>query len=1008
MPAPPALLELIARFKDNRESFAAPSRNEADSRQQFVNPLLEAMKWDVANRGGLAENYKPVVVEMPLESEARRPDYTLRIGGIRKMFVEAKSPAVGIFRNGEAAYQLRRYVWSAKLPVGILTNFAEFAVYDCRAAPKQTDGASVGRVDYLTLDDYESRWESLCTRFSPMGIQKGGLDKFIAAEGEKRGTAGVDESFLAEIERWRIELAQNLALRNPLLSAAELNFAVQKTLDRIVFLRICEDRGIEKYGRLRTIADGRPKIYPRLAEAFQEADSRYNSGLFHFRPNRKRGESPADTLTLRLSIDDKILSGIIGNLYYPQSPYAFSVISADILGQVYERFLGSEIRLTKSHRARVEQKPEVRHAGGVYYTPSYVVECIVKAAVDSQLKKSAAPSKLRILDPACGSGSFLLGAYQHLLDWHLEKYLADAAPHLKRNRIHKIGANAYRLSLKERGRILLDSIFGVDIDAQAGEVTKLSLLLKCLEDENAPDLGMLPGVPALPDLGGNIKCGNSLVENDIYAQGDLIPDNSRMRINAFDWPRGFPQAIKAGGFDSVVGNPPYVRQEILGEAFKNYARSRYKVYHGVADLYAYFIERGISLLRQGGRFSFIVANKWLRANYGAPLREFLRTHEIIGLADFGDLPVFRGATTYPCILTVGGGEPQKTFRAANVGDLEFEDLTKRIADNSFDMSQSKLPTGGWSLVNSQSQKLIEKLRGIGVSLREYIGGKIYFGIKTGLNDAFVIDGNKRAELISADAKSAELIKPFLAGRDVKRYEIASGDKYLILIPKGFTSAARKKFARESDSSPAVCETKATTRKSAAWEFFAANYPAIAAHLEPFEKKARKRHDKGEQWWELRTCDYYAEFQKPKIICPTIVKGASNVFDSAGFFSNDKTTIIVGDLLLLAVINSRVADFFLQTIAATRRGGHYEYKPMYLAQIPIPILKTPADKKRGKEIANLADEMLTLRRKIKATQEPHQQTVLTRSAAALDDRINAAVAVLYGLSDSDLKIINGGE
>ena len=991
MPAPPALLELIARFKDNRESFAAPSRNEADSRQQFVNPLLEAMEWDVANRNGLAENYKPVVVEMPLESEARRPDYTLRIGGIRKMFVEAKSTAVGIFRNGEAAYQLRRYVWSAKLPVGILTNFAEFAVYDCRAAPKQTDGASVGRVDYLTLDDYESRWESLCTRFSPMGIQKGGLDKFIAAEGEKRGTAGVDESFLAEIERWRIELAQNLALRNPLLSAAELNFAVQKTLDRIVFLRICEDRGIEKYGRLRTIADGRPKIYPRLAEAFQEADSRYNSGLFHFRPNRKRGESPADTLTLRLSIDDKILSGIIGNLYYPQSPYAFSVISADILGQVYERFLGSEIRLTKSHRARVEQKPEVRHAGGVYYTPSYVVECIVKAAVDSQLKKSAAPSKLRILDPACGSGSFLLGAYQHLLDWHLEKYLADTAPHLKRNRIHKIGENAYRLSLKERGRILLDSIFGVDIDAQAVEVTKLSLLLKCLEDENAPDLGMLPGVPALPDLGGNIKCGNSLVENDIYAQGDLIPDNSRMRINAFDWPRGFPQAIKAGGFDSVVGNPPYVRQEILGEAFKNYARSRYKVYHGVADLYAYFIERGISLLRQGGRFSFIVANKWLRANYGAPLREFLRTNVAIEqIVDFGELPVFKDAATFPSIVSFRREQPAKQkFEFAMIKRLDFDSLESEIQKCKIILDDRNISGNSWMLVDSVEINFIEKVKAAGIPLADYIDCDIYRGVLTGLNDAFVIDTETRVRLITEDNSSAELIKPFAIGDDIRHYEIRDKKRFLIFARRGVKIK---------------------------------DYPAILAHLEKHRKQLRPRSKdwKGDKWpgrkpgnykwYEIQdTVDYYTRFEKTKIVYPDIAKESRASIDRDGFYlANTCYFIPTDDLYLLAVLNSRVVFHYLKRTAAilgdADKGGRIRWFRQTVKQIPIPVLKTPADKKRGKEIANLADEMLTLRRKIKATQEPHQQTVLTRSAAALDDRIDKIVFALYNLTDAEISII----
>lgn len=256
---------------------------------------------------------------------------------------------------------------------------------------------------------------------------KGSFDKYAAITKGKKGTAEVDAAFLNEIESWREMLAKNIALRNPELSQPALNYAVQQTIDRIIFLRICEDRGIESYGQLMALQNG-TNTSKRLTELFRKADERYNSGLFHFRDEEDFFEPP-DKLTLGLDIDDKPLKEIFQHLYYPDSPYEFSVLGADILGSVYERFLGKVIRLTEGHHAKIEEKPEVKKAGGVYYTPTYIVDYIVKHTV-GKLVEGKTPKqveKLRLLDPACGSGSFLIGAYQFLLDWHLKQYVEDSA-----------------------------------------------------------------------------------------------------------------------------------------------------------------------------------------------------------------------------------------------------------------------------------------------------------------------------------------------------------------------------------------------------------------------------------------------------------------------------------------------------------------------------------------------------------------------------------------------------
>ncbi|PXX31836.1 N-6 DNA methylase [Thalassospira sp. 11-3] len=379
----------------------------------------------MGNHQGFAQQYKEVVHEDTLKigGKSKAPDYSFRIGGVRKFFLEAKKPWVNIKDDLDPAYQLRRYAWSAKLSLSILTDFEEFSVYDTRIKPKKTDKAGVGRILYMRYDEYEDRWGEIASVFSKDAIFKGGFDKWADDLSKKKGTLEVDEAFLAEIEGWRATLAKNIYLRNNHLSQPELNEAVQKTIDRIIFLRICEDRGIEPYQKLGKIGSQK-EVYKKLCDAFKDADDRYNSGLFHFKKGDGSPET-LDTFTLGLKIDDKPLKEILGRLYFPDSPYEFSVLSPDILGQVYERFLGKVIQ-TKAKRATIEEKPEVRKAGGVYYTPVYIVERIVKTILDPLLKGKSpnviagggkAPA-LRILDPACGSGSFLISAYQYLIDWH--------------------------------------------------------------------------------------------------------------------------------------------------------------------------------------------------------------------------------------------------------------------------------------------------------------------------------------------------------------------------------------------------------------------------------------------------------------------------------------------------------------------------------------------------------------------------------------------------------------
>ncbi|MCI0621405.1 MAG: N-6 DNA methylase [Acidobacteria bacterium] len=714
---PSVIGELMARFERNLDAYRSHGYNETQLRREFIDPYFEALGWDIANKAGYAEAYKDVIHEDAIKvgGTTKAPDYCFKIGLARKFFLEAKKPSVNLKDDPHPAYQLRRYAWSAKLPLSILTDFEEFAVYDCRTRPSPTDKPATGRVHYWTYKDYLTHWGEIASIFSKEAILKGSFDKYAVSE-RKRGTATVDAEFLAEIEGWREALAKNLALRNRKLSVHDLNFAVQRTIDRLIFLRICEDRGIEPDGQLQSLLNGE-NTYGRLRHFYGQADDKYNSGLFHFRPEKDRAETP-DEITPTLEIDDKVLKDIISRLYYPQSPYEFSVFPAEILGQVYEQFLGKVIRLTAGHQAKVEEKPEVKKAGGIYYTPAYIVDYNVQQTV-GKLCEGKTPkqiAKLRILDPACGSGSFLIGAYGYLLNYHRDWYVKNGAEQ-HRKELFQAVSGEWRLTTEEKKRILVNNIYGVDIDDQAVEVTKLSLLLKVLEGESDETLKrQLTFVRerALPDLGRNIKCGNSLIGTD-YFDGQLLPDEEAMRrINPFDWKAGFPGIMKAGGFDAVIGNPPYGFHQIHKADVKDYFKDHFTASHGSFEHYFLFYEASLKLLRRSGIHGFIVPVTWLTIPSAHSLRKFIlenfAIHEVAWLPEL----VFANAQVNTLISVIARTAPGKV-RVKIYDSLGFQ----KPPIDEFTTDQSRFIKAGYIIrifEKESDAKLMEKIVAVGVPL----------------------------------------------------------------------------------------------------------------------------------------------------------------------------------------------------------------------------------------------------------------------------------------------------
>jgi type I restriction-modification system DNA methylase subunit len=960
MAVPKKVSELIERFDRNLNAYKQGRYNETQLRLEFINPFFEELGWDITNKQGYAEAYKEVVHEDAIKvgGATKAPDYSFRIGGTRKFFLEAKKPSVDIKYDIHPAYQLRRYAWSAKLPLSILTDFEEFAVYDCRVKPVKTDKASHSRILYFTYTDYIKRWEEIAGIFSREAILKGSFDTYVESKKTKRGTAEVDTAFLQEIERWRDLLARNIALRNPNLSHRELNFSVQRTIDRIIFLRICEDRGIEFYGKLMALQNG-TRIYQRLFQLFRQADDRYNSGLFHFRPEKERPEDSLDRLTPDLNIDDRVLKEILKNLYYPDSPYEFSVLPADILGQVYEQFLGKVIRLTPGHHAVVEDKPEVRKAGGVYYTPTYIVDYIVKQTVGKLVEgKKPGPrgavSKLKILDPACGSGSFLLGAYQFLLNWHRDEYIKDDPEKWvtgRKPRLYQKDTGEWKLTTDERKRILLNNIYGVDIDPQAVEVTKLSLLLKVLEGEDEQTIFqqlVLFHQRVLPDLASNIKCGNSLIGPDFYQgqQMSLLNEEEMYRINAFDWNTEFPEIMNNGGFGAVIGNPPYVfSREQLSQAQRKYFSAKYSASWEKHNTFMLFMELMLRLLNKKGQGGFIVPNSWLTIESAHLLRGIFITHLNI-IADL-NYTVFDRVSMEPCIFIISGIELRDPVLALRA-DSKYKFTSQQLLQVARERWAKELDRRIVFSYGADLMSIIDKVIGMSKSIGEI------FEVRSGLQAYERGKGNPlqtaedvKNHIFDREKWENEQSFRYLQGRDVRRYHLNWSGKWLqygpwLSQPREFEIFSRPRvLLREITSDIPYC-LNATCLSDTYL-----NNKSILNVLHP-------------------------EDDTEELKC------------------------------FLGILNSRIMSlFYKQRAVKSARKIFPKVVIRNLRQFPYPNL---SDSGKRSKLIQLVDRMQDLHKQLAEAKVAQAKTVLQRQIETTDRQIDELVYELYGLTNDEIEIL----
>lgn len=612
--------DVILHLVDNFQN-GIKSKNETETRRYYIDKFFEALGWDVGNEKGKREVIHEDIVKV--KGKTKFPDYGFYFKGKRVFFVEAKDTKVDIKNDSRPAFQLRSYAWSAKLGVSILTDFEEFAVYDCTVRPKENDRTEAARIKYFTYEDYlkEGVFDYIYDLFERENVANGSLDAYSENLCNRKGSETVDVHFLSTLDELRTKLAVVISKLNREMSEKDINYAVQQIIDRIIFLRVAEDRNVENYGLLALANpknkneddfknygfNGENSYYENLNYIFDRANEKYNSGLFD-----------EDAIVRNLNIDDKTIKDIIDELYTPKNPYQFSVIPVEIIGNAYEQFLGKTISIDKNHKAVIELKPEVRKAGGVYYTPEYIVDYIVANTVGEAIKGKTPDEivNIKILDPACGSGSFLLGAYKYLLNYHKEYFLKNKTKKYMGSRYEIIDESG-NLALWVRKQILINNIFGVDIDSNAVEVAKLSLLLKSFEDSfnvNEYGQGSLLNEKILPSLDNNIKCGNSLIGNDFYESQSMLAfdEKTRDKMNCFDWEEEFKSIFKVGGFDVVIGNPPYGAE--LSEIERNYLEKKFSLSNtNTAALFLGLLKNFLKDNCRGGYIipkSFIYASNW--------------------------------------------------------------------------------------------------------------------------------------------------------------------------------------------------------------------------------------------------------------------------------------------------------------------------------------------------------------------------------------------------------------
>lgn len=993
--------KLIKTFEENYTYYLSPNYSEAEVRQDFIDKFFTALGWDVAHNFQKNPFQQEVKVEKTQKQEGataqKRADYAFYLAPefrIPKFFVEAKKPSRTLRQNKQDYFQTAKYGWNAGTGVSILTDFEELVIIDCRFRPDIETILSC-EIAYYRYQDFLDKeiFAKIYWLFSKEALEAGNLATYIDelpnAQTKARQLSflsgayqAIDDSFLGYIDDIRLQLAKAFFAQNPNLTNDELTEATQRTIDRLVLMRFLEDKQIEPITILYEIANHQHSWQKFISES-KRLDTKYNGIIFkpHFIDNSDF-----------LGANEDLFKDIATDFDHTNSPYDFNYIPIYVLGNIYERFLGKVIEI-HDNKVSIEEKPSVRKAGGVFYTPKYIVDYIVKHSVGDIIegKSLNAISNIKIADISCGSGSFLIGVYEYLLNYYKSYYNKFPSVAEDHKCIFDKETGQYILSIRQKQEILTRHIYGVDIDLQAIEVTQLSLFLKLLEDETMAtvhQLDVLFSDKILPDLTQNIKCGNALVDYDII---EKVDGEVLLKINPFNYQSAFPKVFdntENSGFDIIVGNPPYIKEYTDRTPFEWVKQSKLAPYYiGKMDLWYFFVCYGLDLLKENGKLGFIVPNNWV-SNAGASIlrNKVLADARIERLIDFSGFMVFKDASIQTMIMLMSkNGKPNRYSFFYQAIDSK-KSLTHELVYNALSNAD-----------NAYSQSLTPKIDRIEMQNKflKFNTGDID-GIldKMALAKNFILNNKEVAQgIVGAPDKyflvektkinefndnEKVFLKPFYT--TAKRYVLSGFDNYIFYISK-------KNFENKKLS----------------------DYPNILNHFEPhkdnlMQAKIKYKTPDKPYFYLHRERDEKFFSLGDKIISPTRVFEPQFFYTNNEYYSSRATNIIKTDRInlkyLAGILNSKLIYFWLKN-RGKKLGDMLQIDKEPLLQ--IPLIKTD-DKSSMNKMIESVDKIIAAYQKLAKAISDKEKNLYQNQITVLEKTINELVYEIYEINQDEVAII----
>lgn len=975
-----ALQALVARYEANRDEYINPSYGETSLRVEFLNPLFCILGWDVDNDAGLSIYSREVIHEASVtvddEDAAhanKKPDYAFRIGGETKFFLEAKKPSVNIVEKSGPAFQARRYGWNGNHAIAILSNFEDLAIYDCGYRLVEGQPASFARIACYHYDQYVDCAEEIGALISREAVASGSLETVDARE--QAAKVPFDDLFLSQISSWRGDIALDLYKRYGDVDKDELNQFTQTLIDRIIFLRVCEDRDFEDPEELLNISS-----FDELRSVFAAADKKYDSGLFDY----------LDDATWKVS--DYLLIGIFQDLYYPNSSYDFNVVQPHVIGHIYERFLSERVYVEDGH-VRFETMPEAIESNGVVPTSKDITDAIVSNA----LRDISFPCK--VADICCGSGNFLLSIYEQLVSKELQRVI-DSGDETVELIDRSSGPD---LPYSRKREILSEAIYGVDIDPLAVQVAQLSLSLRLLEgcsNEELSAYSAMTGKRLLPDLSENIKCGNSLVGYEYFQYDhEATTDIEELRsVRPFDWPTEF----RFGGFDAIVGNPPYIRVQNLAR----YIPKEYGFYKSsycdlklassaLLDKYQLFVERALGLLKADGMLGMIIPNKFMTIENGKAMRMLLSgKYHVARIVDFGTLQVFSGRSTYTCILMA---TPRKLSEFTRQLVTLLRDFIDDPLSGGLTYSETDLTGDAWSFLLEAVSLHMKTMAQRCSKLSDL--ANIFVGLQTSNDAAYIF------EPIAADGDC--YVFNDLEGR-VSKVEKDICCPCLLDVafePYGTPFANRQiifPYRFESGRARLIPVERLEER-------FPNAYAYLCSIRGILEKRAVSPRMRGNDWYKFGRSQSLGKFSgKPHLIWPVLSLGPRYVCDHSGkvMFTGGGNGPYYGLELkdetpesieyVQAVLSYWLTETMVRSKTSVFRGDYYAHGKQFMVGLPIRRIdfENRSDAERHDQVTSVVQELNALVAKREACDSKSDEALYDRAIAASKRSLERVMDDLY--------------